>query len=260
MRTTVPALEQQSLIPATDAQLVRADDSNSAVTLLSVIAAAARDPQVDVAKMTALLNLKERIDAKQAEIAFNADFAAAKLEMPRVGKHGVIDMGTKGKMPFALYEDLDSVIRPIEARHGFARTFSTEASDQAGIKMTCRIIHRGGHSICSTRFMPPDPGPGRNAMQAIGSASSYAKRYLTLDIWDIVTIGADDNGRAVGFIDEAQYSSIIDMIAACEMNAESTKKFCAFMEVASVREINKADFEKAMNKLRDKRRLMQGSR
>lgn len=220
---------------------------------LAMIERAARDPNVDPAKLSALLGLKERVDAKQAEIEFNQDFSLASMEMPRVAKRGTIKMVKdgidKGSIPFAKYEDLDRAIRPIEGKYGFTRSFTTKPAEQSGIIMTVNLAHRGGHSISSTRFMPPDPGPGRNAMQAIGSASSYAKRYLTLDIWNIVTEGADNDGSTACPITQDQVNRIYDMIAACEMDIGRQKKLLEYANAANVEQIQSHRFNDVMGQL-----------
>jgi hypothetical protein len=204
------------------------------VTILEIIARAAADPSVEVSKMGALLDLQERVMAKQAEIEFTRDFAAASAEMPRIVKRGVIDMGSKGKIPFAKYEDLDRAIRPIEQKYGFTRSFRTEAAQQPGVLMVAKLAHRSGHSETSTRWMPPDPGPGRNAMQALGSADSYAKRYLTIGLWNLITEGADDDGVSTGCITQDQADDIRDLMTTCGMydsTPDAQRSMAAFWEM-----------------------------
>ena len=52
--------------------------------------------------------------------------------------------------------------------------------------------------------LPADAGPGRNGLQALGSARQYAKRYLFCDVLNIVTVGLDDDASSISFIDERQ--------------------------------------------------------
>jgi len=224
--------------------------------VLSIIAVAASDPRVDPAKLTALLELKERIDAKQAEVEFNKAFALASLEMPRVSKRGKIklvkDGVDKGSIPFATYEDIDRVLRPIEMVYGFTRSFLTEPSAQAGITMTLVLSHSAGHSVRSSRFMPPDPGPGRNAMQAIGSASSYAKRYLTLDMWNIVCEGQDNDGNAAHPITAQQREQVQNMVDACDLKGQSLKAFLVFAGAHSIDTIQEHRYQDVMQALHKK--------
>ena len=196
---------------------------SAGMAFLSMIDRASRDPSVDVAKMQQLMEMQERWEARQAEAAFNSDFAAAMLEMPRVVKRGVKDMGAKGAIPYALYEDLDLAIRPIEAKYGFARSFSTRIADKVGTVMILRLTHRAGHSITSERFCPPDPGPGRNETQALGSGDSYGRRYLTLSTWNIITVGADDDGAATSYVSKVQGAEIKALVQECKLPDDRVK-------------------------------------
>jgi hypothetical protein len=232
-------------------------------TVLQMIARAASDPSVDVAKMGELLSLQERIMAKQAEIVFHRAFALASKEMPRVAKNGVISLGAgKGSIPFVRYEDLDATIRPIEAKYGFTRSFSSEPTDK-GVLMVVRLSHEGGHAERSVMQLPPDPGPGRNALQAIGSSHQYGRRYLTVGIWNIVTEGADDDGRAVGFVDDSQLSKLTDMLAACEefygpeQRPKVVSAFLGSMKVKALSEIQRKDYARAMQLIQATLRRLQ---
>lgn len=228
-------------------------------SILAIIAQAARDPQVDVAKMQALLEMKERLDDRDAEREFNRDFALAMREMPRVAKRGIKDMGTKGTIPYETYEDLDAAIRPIESKYGFARSFSTRISDKGtGVILVLTLTHRAGHSITSERYCPPDPGPGRNDTQAIGSGESYGRRYLTKSRWNIVTVGEDDDAKTAENLTDDQYGKLVNLVEACAMDGEETNRFLKYVGVGKVADIRPGDYDRATEALRKKLRQKQG--
>ncbi len=239
----------QELAPATENRIARTSEPS----MLDIIREASIDPRVDVDKLAALMGLQERVEARDAEKAFNADLAAAMAEMPSVRKDGVKDMGTKGSIPYATYEHLDRIVRPIEKKWGFCRIFTTEPLDKPGTLMTCRLLHRGGHSIQSTRFQPPDPGPGRNETQAIGSADSYARRYLTLAIWNIVTVGADDDGKIANAITQDQADDINSLISEIGMTPAGREAFFKLADVHSIEEIPQRRYKDIMQALQSKR-------
>jgi hypothetical protein len=199
------------------------------------------------------MGLQERAEAREAERQFNIDLAAAMAEMPSVRKNAVKDMGSKGAIPYASYEQLDRIIRPIEKKYGFCRIFSTAPLDKPGTLMTLRLLHRGGHAITSTRYQPPDPGPGRNETQAIGSADSYARRYLTLAIWNIVTVGADDDGVRASAITQEQADDINSLISEIGMTAAGRQAFFQLADVSSVEEIPQRRYKDIMQALQSKR-------
>ncbi len=223
-------------------------------SVLEVIQALAVDDRVNVEKLAALMGLQERMEARNAERDFNIDLAAAMAEMPSIRKDGVKDMGAKGQIPYATYEHLDKVIRPIEKRHGFCRIFTTAPLEKPGSLMTCKLLHKGGHSISSTRYHPPDPGPGRSGIQEIGSADSYARRYLTLAIWNIVTVGADDDGHGTGLVTDTQLEALTDMVNDCGLDPNALGAFLKFAGAASIRQIKAQDFDRCMTALRTKLR------
>src|ERR1700734_777663 len=213
------------LIPAEQGALQLRDDMSvqQQPTPMEMIAAIARDPSIPIDRISALIGVQERMEAREAEKAYNVDFAAAMMEMPKVAKRGAKKMGDKGTIMYATYEDVDAAIRPVETRHGFARSFSTRSAEGKSI-MTLRLTHRAGHSTTSERACRPDPGPGRNDIQAEGSGESYSRRYLTLAVWNIVTVGADDDGNSADPITEQQAWGIRDMLDALAMEPKRLAK------------------------------------
>jgi len=227
---------------------------------LSMIERAARDTSVDVSKMQQLMEMRERWEARQAEAEFNRDFAAAMLEMPRVVKRGKKDMGGKGVIAYETYEDLDGAIRPIEARYGFARSFLTREATKPGTVMTLRLTHRAGHSITSERFCPPDPGPGRNETQALGSGDSYGRRYLTKATWNIVTIGHDDDGDATSYITKEQYMVLNDLVQDCQFSPARIQKILEWQKADKIDHIQESHYKAVKEFLEEKLREKGGAR
>lgn len=220
-------------------------------SILSMIAAAARDQSVDVGKMSALLDFKERVEAKDAEKAFNQAFARIQLKTPRVKKDGCIDFGGKGKIPFATWENVDAVMRPLLSAEGFAQSFRSKATP-SGVCVVLVVSHAQGHSETSEMQLPADTGPGRNQLQACGSAMSYCKRYLTLEFWNIVMEGKDDDARGAYPLNAEQLNNILGMVDACELNAAAVKSFLAFAGADTLETIQQHRYEDCMVALRKK--------
>ena len=231
---------------------------DSQPSLMQMIAQMASDERVNTEKMQALIGMKERLEAREAEAEFHRAFAVVSGLLPRIKKNGTIDMGAKGKIPFAKYEDLDRIVKPIEAAHGFIRSFSSDLMPN-GVLMIIALGHSGGHSVTSRMQLPPDPGPGRNALQAMGSSRSYGKRYLTIDIWNIVTEGADDDGVGSSAIGEREIRQIEDLLAACDlMTPEQIAPFLKWASVRRIAEIQMVNYPAAVNQLEQKLRRTQG--
>jgi hypothetical protein len=234
-------------MPSNEIVRSSAEISRQEVTPMEMIRAIAENPNIPIDRITALIALQERMEAREAEKSYNRDFAAAMMEMPRVAKRGKKDMKEKGCIAYEKYEDLDAAIRPIETRYGFARSFSTRISDKgAGVILILTLTHRGGHSSTSERYCPPDPGPGRNDTQAIGSGESYGRRYLSKSRWNIVTVGADDDANSADPISEEQSLKLREMLDYLAMTPKQMEGFWKWAAAPENRAeaIQRKDFER----------------
>src|ERR1700733_14323986 len=173
-------------------QLVRQAESVS-----DIIMALARDPSVQVERLAGLMELAERAEQRQAEKSFIAALNRLMPRLPRIVKRGRIDFESKttGKRqvtPFAKYEDVDKVIRPLLTDEGFSLGFGTQTYDK-GLMITCTLAHQDGHSRTESMPLPFDTSGSKNALQAVGSTLSYGKRYLVCAMLNIVTVDEDDD-------------------------------------------------------------------
>src|SRR6185369_9501642 len=87
--------------------------------VLAVIERAALNPDIDVQKMQALFELQERIMARHAEMAFSSAFAEMQSEIPAIAENGKIEFSGKVQSRYALFEDINEVVKPILQKHGF---------------------------------------------------------------------------------------------------------------------------------------------
>lgn len=204
----------------------RIESQGQGLTAREAIMVAAQRAGADEAAK--LYSLVVQLEERDAERQFNEALQRVKPMLPRIAKNGKIKMVKdgidKGTIPFATYEDLDRIIRPILASQGFTTSFVGEDTEQqVGLRLVVR--HSGGHTDRSSIMKaPPDKGTGRNDLQARGSTAKYLRRYLTMDYFDIVTEGADDDGAKNGHITYAQVESIQRYIATCVVDGENVVK------------------------------------
>jgi hypothetical protein len=163
------------------------------------------DPQISGEKLKMLLDMQREIMADAKREAFDTAFAGMAMEMPQVEKRGNVELirssdGKKlGSYKYLKFEDLEEVVRPIRHKWGFGMTFYPGSEDGKPV-LYGELLHTSGHS--KRGFLPliPDRGPGRNDLQAEGSALSYLKRYLTELLCNIVRKGVDDDGIKAGLL------------------------------------------------------------
>lgn len=177
------------------AQLVKPAAENS---LLEVIERAARDPNVDIEKMERLFALMEKSESAKRAAAYADAMARCQAEIQPVRRTGAIVHNGRLISKFAKLEDLDEVIRPVTSRHGFSLSFNATPLEGGKTRHTLKVTHRDGHFETFDFDAAPDAGGAKNAIQAAGSSTTYARRYLTKGAFNIVESGEDDDGAASG--------------------------------------------------------------
>lgn len=156
----------------------------------------AKDPNVDVDKLERLIAMQERIMRHNAKAAFDAAFARMQPDIPTIDEHGKIMVKDTLRSTYAPLEDIHAVVKPICARHGFAIRHRTEwPEDRKGIIRIVGILsHEQGHSDETIFEAPLDRSDYRTDIQSMGSTISYGRRYTTLDLLNISTKKADNDG------------------------------------------------------------------
>jgi hypothetical protein len=136
-------------------------------------------------------------------------------ELPEIEERGEIKISdNKPGQGYARWEDINKAIKPVLKKHGFALSFRTGLAD-GKITVTGILSHEAGHSEETTMHLPADTSGSKNAVQAVGSSTSYGKRYTAAALLNITTRGGDDDGRAAGGnapISEEQAERILDML------------------------------------------------
>ena len=186
--TAVKPVQETLLVPAPEPlALAPAAVDNSPVALLARLAA---DPNVDTAKLKDLMAFQREILNYNAEQAFNRDFAIMQAEIPTIAERGKTD-----KTTYATLEDIIQAVRPILHKHGFALSHETDWPTATQVKVIGILTHREGHSRRSVFLSAADNTGSKNAIQALGSAMSYGRRYTSMDLLNITTRLMDDDGE-----------------------------------------------------------------
>jgi hypothetical protein len=204
-----------------------------------------------------LLDLQERWERNNAVKEFAAAMNTCQSEMETVVKNRVNDHTKSG------YADLAAVntaIKPIYTRCGFAPMFSESPSDKDGqIRVSCKLQHIGGHSESFyTDVFLDGVGVKGSAMmtqlQGKGSSLTYGRRYLLAMIFNISTGDDKDGNTSSPKINGEEVASLNNMIAACR-DAGKPIDFERFLRAAGVPiggnlgDITRDKFVNAMNLL-----------
>lgn len=223
---------------------------SEAASIIHMIERAARDPNTNVEKMERLFAMRKEIVALEAKAAFDEALSAMQTELPIIVERGKIQIGSGKAQGYALWEDINEAIKPILTKHGFALRFVTGQED--GKIIVTGVLSRGGHREETTMHLPLDTSGSKNAVQAVGSSTSYGKRYTAAALLNLTSRGEDDDGKAGGAkaINDEQVKRLREL--AEEVGADVVK-FCQFLKVGSLAEIQAKDFDKATTALEAKR-------
>lgn len=186
-------------------------------TLLAVIANAAKDPNTDVAKMERLLDMYERVSARDAEVAFNEAMNKVQAGLKRISAD-LYNPQTRSR--YASYAALDRVLRPVYTEHGFSLSFDTGESAPDTVLVLCHVSHSAGHTRLYRATMPADGkgakgGDVMTRTHAAGAGMSYGMRYLLKMIFN-VAIGEDDNDGNMGDDGAADWLAAIEAASDVE--------------------------------------------
>ena len=174
-----------------EAQAVAATE---AASFIQMIERAARDPSVDIDKMERLMQMHERMVARQARATFDAAFAVMQPELPSMPERGKIKNKSGGvQSTYALWEDVNDILKPILSKHGFALGFKIANRDKFSV-VTGILSHCAGHREESTFELPLDISGSKNDVQGLGSSTSYGKRYVAGALLNLTSRGEDNDG------------------------------------------------------------------
>lgn len=222
---------------------------SQAAAIISVIERAATNPNVDIDKMERLLEMQERIMQRDARAAFASALAEMSPNLPAIVERGGIkDRNGNVQSTYALWEDINDAIKPVLAKHGFALSFRT-GRDEGQISVTGVLSHREGHSEETTITLPHDSSGSKNAVQAVGSSTSYGKRYTAGLLLNLTSRGEDDDGNAGGsgaVITDEQADTIRELIGS---TGTKVGAFLEYIGAPSVADIPAAKFQAAMKAL-----------
>jgi hypothetical protein len=159
---------------------------------------AARDPSIDVATLKELLAMKREQDALEAKRRFFEALARLQASLSPMAKSGT---NTHTRSRYVKLDDMLIELRPLLEKEGFAFTFDSKPTPPASITFTCEMVHRDGHSETRSLTLPLD-GVGSqggksamNGLQAVGSTTSYARRYLLDMHLNLARRDEDDDGN-----------------------------------------------------------------
>lgn len=233
--------------------VAKVEPDTESTAIINVIERAAINPAVDIDKMERLLEMQERIMDRNAKAAYIQALADMQQELPVIAERGGIkDRSGRVQSKYALWEDINETIKPILGKHGFALSFRTGRDGEFTV-VTGVLGHRGGHSEETSIHLPADTSGSKNSVQAVGSSTSYGKRYTAQALLNLTSGGEDDDGEGAGgntFITADQLADIRQQLDGLGADIPA---FCRYLNVNALSEIRGSQLIAAQNAIAAKR-------
>jgi len=192
----------------------------------------------------------ERVTKWQAEQEFTAAFS--RLKFPPFRKTA---KGHNAK--YAPFEDIQEVIDPILAGEGFTLTYSSgEANAKGEIPTFGLLSHIAGHSRQGVIYLPPDVTPTRsgsttmNALQSVGSSTSYGMRYVAKMMLNLRFIGDDKDGNSLA--SQQQLDEIQRLIDDNQLGEDYRSKLMQIVNIKAMSDLAAIQVPTVFNLIRAK--------
>jgi hypothetical protein len=231
---------------------------NEPRSMLALIAEAAANPTVDVAKMAQLLEMQERMEQRQSVAAFNEAFARLQPRLPRVKKNGQVwypidknkpDGPSRRAFRYSRWDDIDLAIRPLLNDEGFSLSFDTAPHSGGGYLIVGKLLHSAGHEkTASFGPVPLDTSGGKNNLQGAASSLSYGKRHTASMLLNLVFEDEDDDG-AGGPINEAQSAHIRELLPKAN---RTEAQLLRYIKAESIEQIPSKKYLEAVSALKER--------
>jgi hypothetical protein len=119
----------------------------------------------------------------------NKALAAFQAEIPQVAKRLTADMGTF-KSDYAPLEDVVAAAMPLLGKHGLSLMTRPTLTGDGRFILSYSLLHASGE-----REDGDYPLPERGKPQELGSALTYARRYILCAVTGVAPGGEDDDGK-----------------------------------------------------------------
>lgn len=216
---------------------------------LDLLITTGMDRGASIEQMQQLFELKRTWEADEARKAYTVAVAAFKADPPKIIKDKV------NKQYGSMYSSIEGMVNsvvPALSRHGLSHRWGIRQTEN-GITVTCVLTHILGHSENVSLFGPPDTSGSKNTLQQIKSTLTYLKGATLEAITGLASEtfnqSDDGNGASIKYITSDQESTLKTLIA--QTGAEK-KKFCAYMGVEKLKDIQESHYNNAVKALQKK--------
>lgn len=211
--------------------------------------------EAGAAALATLVDVQDRIQRRNAELAFSAALSEFQRECPPIRKDSTAKIASRSGSGYEFtYADLETIIetvRPYLSTHGFSFTFDSE-TDGATLRCTCILRHASGHRESSSFRLPTESASGATPQQKVGGALTYAKRQTLVSVLGLsLTDPMPEPAKPVHTITDEQAATLDALID--EVHADRAK-FYAVYKIEKVADLPATLYAEAVRLLEAKRK------
>lgn len=156
--------------------------------------------KLPVETMEKFLIMAKEVKQMYAKEQFYKALAKFQSETPAVEKSKKVKYDTKtgGRVDYH-YAPIEVIVDAVKSgleKNGFSYTLKTEQTETK-ITVTCEAHHVAGHTESTSLTVPMSTGDKMNAIQQIGAAITYAKRYSFCNAFGIMTADEDNDSNVI---------------------------------------------------------------
>jgi len=192
-----------------------------------------------VSMIERILAMQMTVREEERKAAFAGALADLQAECPQIERNGKILNKDKVtvRSRYSLLEDIDIVIRPLLQKHGFSVSYNEESATGDNYRISCKLLHRGGHFETKFITLPLDKNEFRTRMQDRKSTESFAHRTLLLMHLNIVSRGADNDGQGSDKkISDEQEKDLLVLIEEIKQDVPKLLKYFGIEKLADLPE------------------------
>jgi len=175
------------------------------------------DKDLDVDKLAKIIDMNVEEKKRQAKANFDLHFAKMQAEFPPV-KRSKEGYGYN----YTPLEVMQNSHNPIITKHEFSYKWKEESLENG--KKIILIISGYGHDD-KTSFDVPilQATKQQNAVQVLGSMTTYGKRYTFVSGFGVTIEDEDDDAASLTFADGVQYAQQVQWLESCETKEDLIK-------------------------------------
>jgi hypothetical protein len=229
--------------------------ADSATDLLRI----AVEKGATVEQLNALVDLHERMEARQARKLFAEAMRKFQAECPSIRHERTAKIATRGGSEYSYtYAELDVIaktVNPILAKHGLSYRWNAEV-EASTLKCSCVVSHEGGHEAPpATISLPVENPSAMSPQQKVGAALTFARRQTLSMALGLTTTDDDpdagDNDPTT--ISEDQITTIEDLIVETKANKPRFLEYLGVKEIAHIRQSRYAEAVAALEQKRGRK-------